>query len=84
MQHKSALRRWASLGLGLFLTWAAVFVVGPAVVDSSPSMTHMANVLEETGIESGAWYYTDVEVCAISNVNTRNTIEYLPGKLASK
>ncbi len=83
MQDKSAAKRWGALILGLALTWAAVFVVCPAAVRMSPAMTHMANALDDWGIESGAWYYTDVEACALGNVYTRNTIEHLPGRLAA-
>ena len=83
-EQRSAAKRWGSLILGLALTWATVFVAGPALVQASPAMTHLANVIDENDIETGEFYYTDVEVCAISNLNTRTTIEYLPKRLAAK
>lgn len=78
MEDKTPLQRWMALLLGIALTWAAVFVAGPALIHSSDEMTRMAAFIEESGIETGEFFYTDVEACGAANLNTRNTIAYLP------
>ncbi|MCK9239320.1 hypothetical protein [Desulfocurvus sp.] len=78
MQEKSTLRRWTSLILGLAATWAVCFVAAPAFVESNQTMTRMARFIDESGINTGKFYYTDVEACAVANLNTRNTVLYRP------
>ncbi len=78
MSKKSALRRWSSFTLALALTWVACFVAAPALVECSPAMTQMARFIDSSGIDTTRYYYTDVECVTRANINTQNTIDYLP------
>lgn len=78
MEDKSALRRWTSLILALAVTWMVCFVAAPAFERSSQTMTRMARFIDESGINTGKFYYTDVEACAAANLHTRNTVLYEP------
>ena len=78
MQQSSTLRRWLSLGVWIGLVWAFTFVLCPAIVRSSPEMTAMAEFIDMTGIETGEFFYTDVEVCGDAELGMRSTFEYMP------
>lgn len=78
MNEKSALARWLSFTLASAVTWAVCFVAAPALVESSPTMKQMADFIDSSGIETGEFYYTDVESCATANMNTQMTIDYMP------
>ena len=78
LEGKSALVRWAALLGGCAAIWAMTFVALPAVIDASPFFTRMAAFVEESGIETGEFFYTDVEVCGEANVATRSTFDHMP------
>ena len=78
MQQKSLLHRWLSFGLWVGIVWAFTFVVCPAIVSSSSEMTAMHEFIEMTGIETGEFFYTDVEVCGDAELGARSTFEYTP------
>jgi len=78
MNEKSSLRRWLSFSLATALTWVVCFVAAPALVECSPAMTRMAKFIDNSGIETGEFYYTDVEACSTANLNTQNTVDYMP------
>lgn len=78
MENQNVLTRWSALVLGLILVWFVTFVAGPALTRSSAAITHLASVIDEGNIETGEFYYTDVEACIVANLNTRSTIEYPP------
>lgn len=78
MQKKSALRRWGSLLVGLFMTWVVVFVACPALVNAVPDMKLMANFVDEADIETGEFYYTDIECVGHANIGARSTFDFMP------
>lgn len=78
MEEKSTLRRWTSFVLALAVTWAVCFVAAPAFVEHNQTMAQMARFIDESGINTGKFYYTDVEACAVANHNARNTVAFLP------
>lgn len=78
MQDKSPLYRWTSLLLILAATWALCFVAAPAFERHNQTMARMASFIDESGISTGRFYYTDVEAVAGANAHTRNTVAYLP------
>jgi hypothetical protein len=78
MENASLLKRWLSLAAALAAVWVFVFAAGPALRDSVPEMRRMAAFVDETGIETGAFYYTDVEIVGHADINARSTMEYLP------
>ena len=85
MENASLLKRWLAFASVSFMFWFFVFVAAPALVNTLPEMKQMADFVDFTGIETGEFYYTDVEIVGHASANARGTIEYLPkgpGKLA--
>ncbi len=78
MENRSALTRWLSFFGAIFITWSLVFVVGPALRDRSEFFQQMAAFVDESGIETGAFYYTDVEIVGRASHAARTTIVYPP------
>jgi hypothetical protein len=58
-----ALRRWTRLLLGAGLLWVVVFVAIPAA-QRLPGMAPAVQALLDSGIETGAIFYTGVEKVA--------------------
>lgn len=78
MENKSALTRWLSFVGAVFATWLFVFVLCPAVRDTSPFFQELAAFVDESGIETGAFFYTDVEIVGHASHSARSTIVYGP------
>jgi hypothetical protein len=54
-----------------------MFVVGPWL-QKSRWVGRLADHIEETGIDAGALYYTEVEEAGEAETIMRNTMKYLP------
>ena len=80
MQNSSALLRWLAFVCGLFLFWSLMFVICPAINRTFPAMQQMARVVDEYNLRTGMFFYTDVEVSGDANMETANTVRYLPGR----
>ncbi|WP_285905376.1 hypothetical protein [Pseudodesulfovibrio pelocollis] len=78
MADQSLGRRLAALALIAALVWGFMFVAGPRLAASVPALGSLAAFVNETGIETGAYYYTSVEIVGHADHNARSTIEYQP------
>jgi hypothetical protein len=79
-REKSRLKGWLQLTASLFAVWALTFVVLPAITDSSVSFQTIARFIDYSGIDTGQFYYTDVEIVTRADIGARSTIEYFSGK----
>ncbi|WP_034640150.1 hypothetical protein [Desulfovibrio inopinatus] len=78
MENKNVLTRWMALLGGIVLIWAVLFVGGGALRDAVPEIKTLANFVDASGIETGNFYYTDVEIVGHADINARSTFEYTP------
>ncbi|WP_237559868.1 hypothetical protein [Desulfohalovibrio reitneri] len=78
MENASPLKRWLSFLLSLAVTAAFIWGICPALREASAPIKQMADFVDETGIETGAFYYTDVEIVGHADLGARSTIEYPP------
>ncbi len=79
MQQRSSrsfLGRLGYLGILLGVTWLVVFVLGPALEVRLSPLRQMASLVDKMGIETGEFYYTDVEACTRADMETSDTIRY--------
>ena len=79
MEKKRSLgARIGSLVATCAVIWAFVFVAGPWMITKSTSFQTLADFVVESGIETGEFYYTDVEIVGHADHNARSSMEYLP------
>ena len=76
-------KRSLSTRIGSFIAtcaviWAMAFVAGPWLINQSASFQTLADFVVESGIETGEFYYTDVEIVGHADHNARSSMEYLP------
>ena len=78
MRMQSSVARWGGLLAGLLLIWLFMFQIGPALTQSISAFRHYAAHVQELGFNTGAIYYTDVEIVAKGDLGYRSTVEYTP------
>lgn len=78
MENKSLKVRLLSFAAGVLAVWFVMFVAAPALTNAVPEIRTMADFVDFSGIETGEFYYTDVEIVGHADCNARNTIEYMP------
>jgi hypothetical protein len=71
-------RRLLSLAVAVMAVWSFVFVIGPRLVHVVPEFQALATFVNESGIETGEFYYTDVEIVGHADHNARSSMEYMP------
>ena len=64
---------WVGLFLGLASIWAFIFHLAPWLEGFEP-IGKVCEAVRESGIEAGAYYYTDVEECAHAERFLRNSL----------
>jgi len=76
-----------SLGKGLsqlFVTlvgvWALSFYILPTLTHSSSSIQQLADFIDFSEIDTGMFYYTDLEIVGTADLGARSTIEYFGDK----
>lgn len=60
--------------------WLLTFVVMPALASSCASFRTLAEFIDESEIDTGQFYYTDVEIVTKADLGARSTIEYFAGR----
>lgn len=76
--RKSLGSRLGSFVVTCCVIWAMVFVAGPWLITKSDSFQTLADFVVESEIETGEFYYTDVEIVGHADHNARSSMEYLP------
>lgn len=77
---KSKAKGLGQLAAGLLVVWAVTFYALPAITSSNASIKGLADYIDETGIETGNFYYTSVEIVAHADMNARSTVEYFANR----
>ena len=81
--QKSRIKAWLQLVTACFAVWTLTFVILPAITSSSENFQTIANFIDSSGIDTGQFYYTDVEIVTQADIGARSTIEYFSGKKAA-
>jgi len=71
------LKSWFKLCLGIAVLWFLIYVVGP-FVDNLPWIKPAVSFIDDSGINTPAFYYTGVEEVGEAVVSIRNSLEYPP------
>ena len=72
------LYRWFKLVAGIAMFWCFTYVICPAITASSEDFATMATFIDDSGIETGEFFYTDIEVCGEADLGARSTFEHMP------
>ena len=78
IDKSSALYRWSKFFVGLAMFWCFTYVICPAITESSEDFKTMAKFIDDSGIETGEFFYTDIEVCGEADLGARSTFEHMP------
>jgi hypothetical protein len=68
-------RAWAILGMTLFALWVFGAAVGPWLQHHIYSMDDIVQVIEENDIDSGAYFYTEIEGAYTGEKYLRQSLE---------
>ncbi len=71
------LSKWAAFLTCCFLVWIFMFVAAPRLTDIS-LIGRLAGFIEDSGIDAGALFYTEVEETAHAEIHARSIMEYPP------
>lgn len=69
-------KRLGRLAVTLAVFWFIVYVVAPIPVRYFAPLRNYAEVVEQTGINPGALYYSDVAESLDSEINNRDAIRF--------
>ena len=75
---KSSVTRYLSFASGVFIIWLFMFVLSPMLLKHVDSAGTLATFIEQNDINSGAIYWSDVEITADAELGARSTVTYLP------
>ncbi|SIN70974.1 hypothetical protein [Halodesulfovibrio marinisediminis] len=76
--QKSSVKRYLSFASGVFIIWLFMFVFSPMLLANVESASTLATFIEQNDINSGAIYWSDVEITADAELGARSTVTYLP------
>lgn len=74
VMENTLLVRYGKLLVCLAVIWVVFVIILPSLTRSSLAISQLANYIDESGIETGQFYYTGVEVVAHAEVNARSSI----------
>lgn len=66
--------KWLKLFLCSFAVWLLCFVILPFHTKHSPATQQLADYIDESGIETGKFYYTSVEIVAHAEAGARGAV----------
>lgn len=66
------------------LIWLMTFIVLPALTGSFKSFSTLAAFIDSSGIDTGQFYYTDVEIVTQADMGARSSIEFYQSRSAIK
>jgi len=77
---QQTLKGYLKLCTAIAVVWAMTFWVLPALTRSSESIQTLADFIDFSEIDTGRYYYTDVEVVTQADIGIRSTFEYYAHK----
>ena len=69
-------RRWSKLLAWIVLLWLFAFFIAPWLQNHSSSIQTLSTYIEESGIDAGAIYYTEVEEVGEADLMIRDTFRF--------
>ena len=73
MEKYRGIRNLILISFGI---WILTFKALPWITEVSPAASELAAYIDESGIETGMFYYTGVEAAARAEANARGAIFY--------
>ena len=80
----SQLKGLGQLVTAITLIWLMTFIVLPALTGSFKSFSTLAAFIDSSGIDTGQFYYTDVEIVTQADMGARSSIEFYKKRSASQ
>lgn len=71
--------RWLGLLFGFFLVWVFMFIIAPWI-ERAPAVRPLTRFIEDTGIDAGALYYTEIDETADAEMYLHDAYTYAPLK----
>lgn len=78
MQHRSLPQRLAAFLAACAMIWVLTYVAGPMLVNASDDFRTLGDFIVAENIDTGMFYYTDLEIVGHADHNSRSTMEYMP------
>ncbi len=69
-------RRWGLLLLWVFLVWSFIYILCPWLQTNNSTIRQLSTYIEESGIDAGAIYYTEVEEVGDADLAIRDTFRF--------
>ena len=69
-------KRWGLLLLWVFLVWSFIYALCPLLQRNNSTIRQLSTYIEESGIDAGAIYYTEVEEVGDADLAIRNTFRF--------
>ncbi|WP_319583980.1 hypothetical protein [uncultured Pseudodesulfovibrio sp.] len=78
MENRSLTQRILALVSVCAAIWVFTYVAGPMLVNASQDFRTLGDFIVRENIDTGMFYYTDLEIVGHADHNARSTIEYMP------
>ncbi len=75
-KHRLVWQRWCALVLCLAAIWLFGAVIGPALQHRIPLMDQIVQVADESNIDMGAYFYTEIEASYEGEQYLRDTLQF--------
>lgn len=79
-EKKPMMKGIAQLCASVVFVWALGFYILPAITHSNDNIQQLADFIDFAEIDTGKFYYTDLEIVAKADLGARSTIEYFGNK----
>jgi hypothetical protein len=76
-------RGWLGLGIGLTAIWLFTFVVLPGI-QKLPLINPVMEIIAESGVNAGSYWYTQLEETADGSMYVRNTLDGIARRQQTK
>lgn len=87
MEKRSTKTQGQGLGqlvAAITVIWLLTFIILPAVTSSFSSFRTLAAFIDSSGIDTGQFYYTDVEIVTHADLGARSSIEFYQQRATGK
>lgn len=78
MENRPLSQRLLALASACAVIWVFAYVAGPMLVNASQDFRKLGDFIVREDIDTGKFYYTDLELVGHADHNARSTMEYMP------
>ncbi|WP_316897853.1 hypothetical protein [Pseudodesulfovibrio indicus] len=78
MENRPLFQRLLALASICSVIWVFTYVAGPMLVNASQDFKTLGDFIVREDIDTGKFYYTDLELVGHADHNARSTMEYMP------